>query len=82
MLKILKTGHASISPVMIHGRIIPDFRDPDIIRLGINPLYTTWIGLHKTVMSIREILISGEYLRISGKKKKVTSLNDMEKDKK
>ncbi len=57
---------------MIHGRIIPDFRDPDIIRLGITPLYTTWTGLYRTVMRIREILISGEYLQISGEKKKVT----------
>ncbi|NLA49662.1 MAG: kynureninase [Bacteroidales bacterium] len=61
-----------ICQAMIHGRIIPDFRDPDIIRLGITPLYTTWTGLHKTVMRIREILTSGEHLRISGEKKKVT----------
>ncbi len=53
-------------------RIIPDFRDPDIIRLGITPLYTTWTGLHKTVMRIREILTSGEYLQISGEKRCVT----------
>ncbi len=57
---------------MIHGHIIPDFRAPDVIRLGITPLYTTWTGLHKAVMRIREILISGEYLQISGEKKKVT----------
>jgi len=53
-------------------RIIPDFRDPDIIRLGITPLYTTWTSLHKTVLRIREILTSGEYLQISGDKEIVT----------
>lgn len=40
--------------------IIPDFRPPDLIRLGIAPLYTSFDDLHKAVARIKEIVETGE----------------------
>ncbi len=36
--------------------IIPDFRAPDNIRLGITPLYTTYAEIHETIMRIQRIM--------------------------
>ncbi len=38
------------------GNIIPDFRAPDNIRLGITPLYTSFADLHEAVMRIKRIM--------------------------
>ena len=53
-------------------KIIPDFREPDNIRFGIAPLYTTYGEIHKTVYRIKEILEKKEYLNFSQERKKVT----------
>lgn len=45
--------------------VIPDFRPPDNIRLGITPLYTTYQELHDTVIRIAEIIRTEEYKRSS-----------------
>lgn len=42
-------------------QVIPDFRTPDNIRLGIAPLYTTDREIHKTVAALRISVESGEY---------------------
>ena len=36
--------------------IIPDFRAPDNIRLGVTPLYTTFADLYNAVMRIKKIM--------------------------
>lgn len=36
--------------------VIPDFRAPDLIRLGITPLYTTFAELHRAVEALRQIV--------------------------
>ena len=35
--------------------VIPDFRAPDLIRLGVTPLYTTYAELHRAVEALRRI---------------------------
>jgi len=40
--------------------IIPDFRPPDLIRIGIAPLYNSFQDLYKAVSRIRDIVQSGE----------------------
>ena len=37
-------------------KVLPDFRAPDNIRLGITPLYTTFEELHTAVMRIKQIM--------------------------
>ncbi len=41
--------------------VIPDFRKPDSIRLGVTPLYTTYTELFDAVKAIKEGLESGGY---------------------
>lgn len=41
--------------------IIPDFRYPDNIRLGIAPLYTTFADIHEAVRRIRKVIVERLY---------------------
>jgi kynureninase len=41
--------------------VLPDFRKPDNIRLGITPLYTTFTELHEAVMRIRRVVTGRLY---------------------
>jgi len=63
---------ALIHPESSTTRIIPDFREPDIIRIGITPLYTTYSELFQTVKRMQEIVHTKEHLRFSTEKKNVT----------
>ncbi len=41
--------------------VLPDFRAPDNIRLGIAPLYTSFRAIHTTVMRLRQIVLEKLY---------------------
>jgi kynureninase len=41
--------------------VLPDFRAPNIVRLGITPLYTTYHEIWQTVMALREIAERGTF---------------------
>jgi kynureninase len=43
------------------ANLIPDFRAPDSIRLGLSPLYTSFVDLHTAVQRIGAIVTSGAY---------------------
>jgi kynureninase len=63
---------ALIQPESSKPKVIPDFRDPDIIRLGITPLYTTFTELFNAVSRIKEIVLMEEYLKFPEERKTVT----------
>lgn len=42
-------------------RVIPDFRDPDNLRLGIAPLYTTFADIHLAMQRIKTVVEEGIY---------------------
>ena len=44
--------------------IVPDFRAPNVIRLAPAPLYTSYHELWRTVQALREIVDTGEHLRL------------------
>ena len=46
--------------------VIPDFRPPDLIRLGIAPLYTRFTDIYLAVERIRQIMSTKEYERRFG----------------
>jgi len=52
--------------------VIPDFRPPDNIRLGIAPLYISYEDIYRAVKRIREIVASGEFQNFSGEISGVT----------
>lgn len=53
-------------------RVIPDFRAPDNIRLGVTPLYTTFEEIHRAMQRVREVVESGLYQRYSNERQAVT----------
>ena len=53
-------------------KVIPDFRAPDNIRLGIAPLYTTYSDIHQALNRIKTILEDGIYQEYSNEQLKVT----------
>ena len=53
-------------------RVIPDFRAPDNIRLGIAPIYTTFADIHRAMERIRAIVVGKEYEAYSDRRAVVT----------
>jgi kynureninase len=53
-------------------RVIPDFRAPDNIRLGIAPLYTSFSDIHRALNHIRLIVAEEVYLQASDERLAVT----------
>jgi kynureninase len=67
-----RINRAMIEPTSSSKVMIPDFRPPNNMRLGIAPLYTTYVDLWEAVVRMKEILIHKEYERFSIEKLKVT----------
>ena len=63
---------ALIDPYAGDAVVIPDFREPDNIRLGITPLYTTYIEIFTAVREIRNIVTEKLFLKYSSQKEQVT----------
>ncbi len=63
---------ALIDPDLGEAVVIPDFRDPDNIRLGITPLYTTYTELFMAVREIRNIVEDRLFLKYSSEREQVT----------
>ena len=52
---------AFADPGVGDGVVIPDFREPDNIRLGITPLYTSYEEIFRAIMQLKEIISDGLY---------------------
>ncbi len=52
--------------------IIPDFRAPDNIRLGVSPLYTTYEEIYRTVLALEHIVNTQSYLKYKNDQPTVT----------
>jgi kynureninase len=63
---------ALIQPINGSLKIIPDFREPDNIRFGFTPLYTTFTEIRQTVERIKEIIRTKEYELFSNERNTVT----------
>lgn len=63
---------ALIDPGTGAFEIIPDFREPDNIRLGITPLYTRFEDIFHTVKEMEMIVKEGLYLGFSDRREQVT----------
>jgi kynureninase len=52
--------------------VLPDFREPDNIRLGLTPLYTSFAEVWEAVDRIRQVMEERRYLRYPAEKLTVT----------
>ncbi len=61
----ISLGHSEglrIDQALIHDLcVLPDFRAPDNIRLGIAPLYTTFTELHAAAIALRAAIVERHY---------------------
>jgi kynureninase len=55
---------ARIAQALKARGIVPDFRQPDVIRLAPIALSTTYLEIWRAVQALREIIETGEYLSI------------------
>lgn len=56
-----RISQAMIDPLPGTLRVIPDFRTPDNIRLGIAPLYNTFEEIHCALWRMRQIVTGAEF---------------------
>lgn len=63
---------ALIDPQIENKVVIPDFREPDNIRFGITPLYTTYSEIYQAVKQLKNIIVKKYYQNISDQKDDVT----------
>lgn len=61
-----------IEPASSPLRVVPDFREPDNVRLAAAPLYNTFSEIHQAIARIRDIVVEGSYRRRSVEKQAVT----------
>lgn len=69
-------GHAEglrIDLALINDlQIIPDFRAPDSVRLGVTPLYTTYAELHAAIEGMKRVVTERLYERYADERPMVT----------
>jgi kynureninase len=41
--------------------VIPDFRHPDKIRLGLAPIYISFVEIHEAVVRLRRVIVNRLY---------------------
>lgn len=63
---------ALIHPKNSAVKVIPDFREPDNIRFGFAPLYTSFSELYQTVNRLNQIMETEEFKHFPNQRKTVT----------
>ncbi len=53
-------------------RVLPDFREPDHIRLGLAPLYTSFAEVWEAIDRLRRVVVEGRYRRYPAERLPVT----------
>ena len=61
-----------ISQALIEHQVVPDFRRPDLVRLGCSPLTTSFSDVYEGMRRLRDIVSSQRYLDIELPERRVT----------
>ncbi len=61
-----------ISQALIAHQVVPDFRRPDLVRLGCSPLTTSFADVYEAMRRLRDIVSSGRHLEIEVPTRRVT----------
>lgn len=61
-----------ISQAMIARDVVPDFRAPDVIRLGLSPLTTRFTDLETATRRIEDLMAAGEHMEIPHERGRIT----------
>ena len=57
---------------LIAAGVVPDFRDPDRLRLGLPPLYTRFVDVHDGLARLRDLVAAGDHLAYPAERVRVT----------
>lgn len=72
----VSVAHETAWPITLamieRAKVIPDYRTPDNIRLGVAPLYTRFIDIHTAILRIHRIVESGAHHEFVGTTAQVT----------
>jgi kynureninase len=77
----LRGGHVSLAhpeawpicrALIERAKVIPDFRGPDSIRLGLPPLYTRFVDVYDALERLRELVQRGEHRVVQTARLRVT----------
>lgn len=52
--------------------VVPDFRPPDVVRLGFAPLYSRFVDVWDAVDRLERVVAAGEHLAVSAERPRVT----------
>ena len=61
-----------IAQALIAGNVIPDFRAPDVVRLGAAPLYTRFVDVWDAFARLRDIMGANRHLEFTDERRGVT----------
>ena len=57
---------------LIDDHVVPDYREPDLIRCGLAALTTSFADVHEAMRRLRELTTSGRYLDFAPERSRVT----------
>ena len=63
---------AGTPPILALAAVVPDFRGPDSIRLGVAPLYTAYADVWDALDRLRALVERGEHRRVDAAPWRVT----------
>jgi kynureninase len=57
---------------LIDEHVVPDYREPDLVRCGLSALTTSFVDVHEAMRRLRDLTASGRYLDVETTRSRVT----------
>ena len=54
------------------AKVVPDFRGPDTVRVGVAPLYTRYVDVYDAMARLRDLVLRGEQREVDPARSRVT----------